>query len=206
MRTIGSKGETTEILLREAGVRLIAQHGYESVSLRMLAKEVGIQAGSLYNYIDNKQEFLFELLGSIIRDLVEEMTQALDGPIDPAQRLRVFIERHIDFHTRRKEEVFIGNMELRSLTPDNFKVIRGMRDEYEAILGDIIEDGIKAGHFHCTDSTITKLAIITMLTAIASWYKPKGKHRIDTITAEYTSLIFSMLRAKNDEAKSVEAA
>lgn len=206
MRTVGSKGENTEMLLREAGVRLIAKHGYESVSLRMLAKEVGIQAGSLYNYINNKQEFLFDLLGSIIRDLVKEMMQGLEGLTDPAERLRVFIQRHIDFHTRRKEEVFIGNMELRSLTPENFKVIRRMRDEYEAILGSIIEDGVKAGQFHCSDPTITKLAIITMLTAIASWYKPEGRRRIDTLTAEYTGMIFLMLRAENVAAKSVVAA
>ncbi len=205
MRTVGSKGETTELLLREAGIRLIAQHGYESVSLRMLAKEVGIQAGSLYNYIANKQDFLFELLGSIIRDLVGEMTQELEGLTDPTERLRVFIKRHIDFHTRRKEEVFIGNMELRSLTAENFKVIRKMRDEYEAILGGIIEDGIKSGQFRCSNATITKLAIITMLTAIASWYKPEGPQRIDALTAEYTGLIFLMLRIDNADAKAVAA-
>jgi AcrR family transcriptional regulator len=194
LRTVGSKGETTELLLREAGIRLIAQHGYESVSLRMLAKEVGIQAGSLYNYIANKQDFLFELLGSIIRDLVGEMTQELEGLTDPTERLRVFIKLHIDFHTRRKEEVFIGNMELRSLTAENFKVIRKMRDEYEAILGTIIEDGVKSGQFRCSDATIAKLAIITMLTAIASWYKPEGRQRIDALTAEYTELILLILR------------
>ena len=205
MRTVGSKGETTELLLREAGIRLIAQHGYESVSLRMLAKEVGIQAGSLYNYIANKQDFLFELLGSIIRDLVGEMTQELEGLTDPTERLRVFIKLHIDFHTRRKEEVFIGNMELRSLTAENFKVIRKMRDEYEAILGTIIEDGVKSGQFRCSNATITKLAIITMLTAIASWYKPEGRQRIDALTAEYTGLIFLMLRVDTVDAKAVAA-
>ncbi|RIK83824.1 MAG: TetR/AcrR family transcriptional regulator [Hyphomicrobiales bacterium] len=193
------------MLLREAGIRLIAQHGYEAVSLRMLAKEIGIQAGSLYNYISNKQQFLFDLLASIIRDLVEEMTQELQGLTDPSERLRVFIRRHIDFHTRRKEEVFIGNMELRSLTPENSKVIRQMRDEYEEILRTIIKDGLQAGQFHCSDPAVVKLAIITMLTAIASWYRPEGRRKIDTLTAEYTTLIFLMLRAEGAEANSLAA-
>lgn len=193
------------MLLREAGIRLIAQHGYEAVSLRMLAKEIGIQAGSLYNYINNKQQFLFDLLASIIRDLVEEMTQELQGLTDPSERLRIFIRRHIDFHTRRKEEVFIGNMELRSLTPENSKVIRQMRDEYEEILRTIIRDGLQAGQFHCSDPTVVKLAIITMLTAIASWYKPEGRRKIDTLTAEYTTLIFLMLRAEGSQANSLAA-
>ena len=193
------------MLLREAGIRLIAQHGYEAVSLRMLAKEIGIQAGSLYNYISNKQQFLFDLLASIIRDLVEEMTQELQGLTDPSERLRVFIRRHIDFHARRKEEVFIGNMELRSLTPENSKVIREMRDEYEEILRTIIKDGLQASQFHCSDPAVVKLAIITMLTAIASWYRPEGRRKIDTLTAEYTTLIFLMLRAEGAEANSLAA-
>jgi len=193
------------MLLREAGVRLIAQHGFEAVSLRMLAKEVGIQAGSLYNYISNKQQFLFDLLASIIRDLVEEMTQALEGLTNPSERLRVFIGRHIDFHTRRKEEVFIGNMELRSLTPENSKAIRQMRDEYEEILRTIIRDGLETGQFRCSDPTVVKLAIITMLTAIASWYRPEGRRNIETLTAEYTTLIFLMLRAEGAESDTLAA-
>ncbi|MFA5537972.1 MAG: TetR/AcrR family transcriptional regulator [Gemmobacter sp.] len=191
--------------LRKAGVQLIAQHGYEAVSLRMLAKEVGIQAGSLYNYISNKQQFLFDLLASIIRDLLEEMTQALEGLTDPSERMRVFIRLHIDFHTRRKEEVFIGNMELRSLTPENADAIRQMRDEYEGILRAIIRDGCEAGQFRCTDPAIVKLAIITMLTAIATWYRPEGRRKIETLTAEYTTLVFLMLRADGAEPNTLAA-
>jgi len=191
--------------LRKAGVQLIAQHGYEAVSLRMLAKEVGIQAGSLYNYISNKQQFLFDLLASIIRDLLEEMTQALEGLTDPSERMRVFIRLHIDFHTRRKEEVFIGNMELRSLTPENADAIRQMRDEYEGILRAIIRDGCEVGQFRCTDPAIVKLAIITMLTAIATWYRPEGRRKIETLTAEYTTLVFLMLRADGAEPNTLAA-
>ena len=47
--------------IRDAGLRLIYRHGYEVMSLRQLAREVGIQAGSLYNHISTKQQLLFEL-------------------------------------------------------------------------------------------------------------------------------------------------
>ena len=48
--------------IREAGVRLIYEHGYEGMNLRQLADAVGIQAGSLYNHIHTKQDLLFELV------------------------------------------------------------------------------------------------------------------------------------------------
>ena len=62
MRRAGFRRETTEKLIRRAAVSMIAQHGFKSASLRKVAEEVGIQAGSLYNYISSKDEFLFRLL------------------------------------------------------------------------------------------------------------------------------------------------
>lgn len=198
LRTVGSKGETTERMLRDAGVRLIAKHGYEAVSLRMLAKEVGIQAGSLYNYISNKQEFLFSLLVSIIQDLQDETDARLEEIEDPLEAMRAFIEIHITFHTLRKQEVFIGNMELRSLTRKNYAVVREMRDRYEAILSRIIDDGIRQGQFSCSDAGIVKLAIVAMLTGVSTWYKPGGRHKISTLIDEYTLMVFDLLHVDQE--------
>ncbi len=60
-RTVGSYGPKTMEAIRKAGLRLIFEHGYAAMSLRQLASEVGIQAGSLYNHIATKQELLFDL-------------------------------------------------------------------------------------------------------------------------------------------------
>ncbi|WP_180899108.1 TetR/AcrR family transcriptional regulator [Martelella soudanensis] len=198
MRTLGSKGEVTEKLLREAGIRLIARHGYDAVSLRHLAKEVGIQAGSLYNYISNKQDFLHALMGDIIRDLNNDMEQAMAGLDDPLEMLRAFIRVHILFHTKRKDEVFIGNMELRSLTDENRADIVKMRDEYEDRLDHILKKGQESGIFRFSNRRTVRLALFAMLTQIANWYSPKGKESISSITEEYIDLAVAMLRVPEE--------
>ena len=63
-RTTGSDGEKTEAALREAALALIARHGYEAVSIRQLAKEVGVQAAALYRYFPTKEDLLFSLIRS----------------------------------------------------------------------------------------------------------------------------------------------
>ena len=40
-RTAGSDGERTEAAIREAAAPLIAHHGFEAVTMRQLAAEVG---------------------------------------------------------------------------------------------------------------------------------------------------------------------
>lgn len=203
MRTLGSKGEETERLLREAGVKLMAVYGYEAVSLRMLAKEVGIQAGSLYNYISNKQDFLFSLLSQIIQDLNEEMAGAMDGVEDPVERLKRFIAVHIDFHTRRKDEVFIGNMELRSLERGHRDAIVKMRNAYEDQLKGILRAGVESGVFQVRDIKVARLALFAMITSISNWYRPDGPNTIRELIDEYTTLAFAMLQVPAEDVKSV---
>ena len=45
-RTAGSDGERTQAAIREAATALIARHGYEAVSMRQLATQVGVQAAA----------------------------------------------------------------------------------------------------------------------------------------------------------------
>ena len=175
-------------------------YGFEAVSLRMLAKEVGIQAGSLYNYINNKQDFLFSLLAEIIEDLNQEMTEAMRGVDTPAARLKRFVAVHIEFHTRRKDEVFIGNMELRSLNPRHRASIIKMRKEYEDRLMDILMAGIKSGDFHCRNPRVAKLALFAMLTGVSDWFRPNGSNTIEELIEEYTVLTFAMLQSPYETA------
>jgi AcrR family transcriptional regulator len=124
-RTIGSYGPKTMEAIRKAGLRLIFEHGYEAMSLRQLAAEVGIQAGSLYNHISTKQELLFDLIQDHINELLRQLDRAMEGKQDPDERLRAFVAFHVTYHVTRKREVFIANSELRSLEPKNYEAATG---------------------------------------------------------------------------------
>ena len=69
-RTAGSHSEITGPRVRTAALALFAQHGYAAVSMRQIAKEVGVQAGALYLYTPDKQTLLFELMRDHLVDLL----------------------------------------------------------------------------------------------------------------------------------------
>ena len=142
-RTIGSHGPTTLEAIRKAGVRLIFEHGYEAMSLRQLAAEVGIQAGSLYNHISTKQDLLFDLVQDHINDLLRELDLALEGKADPVEQLRAFVAFHVTYHMTRKREVFIANSELRSLDAKNYDAVVSLRGAYEQRLAQIPPTGCR---------------------------------------------------------------
>lgn len=188
MRPVGAKREVTEQAIHAAGVELIAKYGYEAMTLRDLAAQVGIKAASLYNYFSNKQEFLSTVLKTVMRDLLMEFTEKVDFQPTTYQRFEAMIGVHLHFHTERRKEVFIGNMELRSLDEENYRMVTRLRSEYERRVRQIIEDGVKEGIFKVSDCNLTTKALISMLTGICTWYQPTGRLGLEELERQHVEL------------------
>src|SRR5947207_14436523 len=190
-RTIGSYGPKTMEAIRKAGLRLIFEHGYAAMSLRQLAAEVGIQAGSLYNHISTKQELLFDLVQDHINELLRQLDRALLGKTGSTERLRAFVTFHVTYHMTKKREVFIANSELRSLEPRNYEAIVALRGAYEQRLADILAEGVEEGGFEVGDMQVATFAIIALLTGLCSWYRPGGRLTKEAIVAAHEKLVLS---------------
>ena len=193
MRLVGSNGEVTEKAIRRAAVQVIARHGFEAASLRLIAKEVGIQAPSLYNYIKSKEQLLFELLREPLVAMIAEYQEAAKDLPDPYDRLLVFIGVHLNFHLDFTTEVFIGNMELRHLTKPHYKIVTALRDQYSKMLTKIIEDGAKQGRFEVEDPRVTTFALLAMLSGVCNWYRPDGPLPKAKVMQIHTNVALQML-------------
>src|SRR5215831_15858955 len=194
-RTIGSYGPRTLEAIRKAGVRLIFEHGYEAMSLRQLAAEVGIQPGSLYNHISTKQELLFDLVQDHINELLRELDLALRGKEWPLEKLRAFVAFHVTYHMTKKREVFIANSELRSLEPKNYEAIVALRGAYEQRLAAILAEGAEQGTFEVGDIQVATFAILALLTGLCTWYRPGGRLTREAIVAAHEKLVLSGVSA-----------
>jgi AcrR family transcriptional regulator len=188
-RTVGSHGPKTMEAIRKTGLRLIYEQGYEAMSLRQLASEVGIQAGSLYNHIRTKQDLLFTLIQAHMDELLAKLDRTLDGIEPPVERLRTFIGFHVAYHIARKREVFICYSELRSLEPKNYEIIVSLRQQYERKLISILDDGVSCGHFSVADTTVAAYGILAMLTGVCTWFKPAGRLTKEEVTGIYTGMV-----------------
>ncbi|MBY6056684.1 TetR/AcrR family transcriptional regulator [Leisingera daeponensis] len=187
-RTQGSHSDITGPRIREAALRLFAQHGYAAVSMRQIAKEVGVQAGALYNYTPDKQSLLFSLMSSHM----EELQAAWDSVPRAAyamDRLRAFTGFHIRFHLERPDAVFIAYMELRNLTEENFTVIESLRRVYENGVEGILKEGVEQGVFSIPDTKIATLAVIAMLNGVNTWYRSEGRLSLDEVERVYWGMV-----------------
>ena len=172
-RTQGSRAEITGPLIRSEARKLFAQKGFAAVSMRQIAAAVGVQAGALYAYTPDKQALLYDLLESHMQDLLDAWQD--DPHADPLDRLERFVRFHIGFSLDHSDAVFLSYMELRNLTPQNYRKIAGLRRRYEDLLDGILRDGMSAGRMNIDDRKLATMALIAMLTGVTNWYREGGR-------------------------------
>jgi AcrR family transcriptional regulator len=187
-RTAGSHSDITGPRVRAAALQLFAQHGYAAVSMRQIAREVGVQAGALYNYTPDKQSLLFDLMRTHLEELLAEHA-AMPGAPDPVAALERFTRFHIRFHARRPDEVFIAYMELRNLSPENFSEIEMLRRRYEDELENILRAGLAAGVFAVADTKVATMAVIAMLTGVNTWFREGGRLSLNEVERIYWDMV-----------------
>ncbi|NOD74973.1 MULTISPECIES: TetR/AcrR family transcriptional regulator [unclassified Ruegeria] len=193
-RTQGSHSDITGPRIRKAALHLFARHGYAAVSMRQIAKEVGVQAGALYNYTPDKQSLLYRLMREHMQELLSAFHD-LQGGDDAEEALRQFVGFHIRFHLQRPDEVFIAYMELRNLSPDNFAEIEDLRRQYENALENILHAGQQAGQFAIPDTKIATLAVIAMLNGVMTWYRSGGRLSLDEVEQTYWNMVHKAVTA-----------
>lgn len=194
-RTIGSDGGRTEAAMRNAALRLIARHGYDAVSMRRLADEVGVQAAALYRYFPTKEDLLHTLMREHMEALIASWTQLADPDADPRIQLAAFVRNHIAFHLARRSSTHVNNLELRSLSPDRLSLIVGLRETYERELRGILQRGADARVFDIDDPALVAMAIIQMITGIIVWFRPDERLSVEDLTDRYLTMTLRLAGA-----------
>ncbi len=187
-RKTGSHSQITGPRIRKAAMKLIARHGFAAVTMRQIASAVGVQAGALYLYTPDKQTLLFDLMRDHLEELLAAWEEEAKGS-EPLEQLEAFCRFHIKFHLERPDAVFVANMELRNLEPENFVAIEELRKRYEGALVAILERGALVRDFTLPDSKLAAMAIIAMLTGVNTWYREGGRLSRERIERIYWNMI-----------------
>ncbi|MGN6142316.1 MAG: TetR/AcrR family transcriptional regulator [Mesorhizobium sp.] len=194
-RTTGSDGEKTEAAIRDAATALIARHGYEAMSMRQLAGEVGVQAAALYRYFPTKEDLLFSLMLEHMQALLAAWQEARPTSTRPQVLLSAFVENHIAFHIERRHSTHVSNMELRSLSPERLTRILKLRTTYEKELRTILRDGAATGAFAAEDIELTAMALIQMMTGVIVWFRPDERLSVAGVTETYLRMTMRLVGA-----------
>lgn len=121
---------------------------YEGASLQDIASAVGLLKGSIYYYIDTKEDLLFELVmraQAVWRATLEEDEELAAAPA--TERLRSFILRWMLLKERQREWGIVAEREFTRLSADYLKQVIAGRRTFSTFVEGIIQQGIADGDF-----------------------------------------------------------
>ena len=187
------RATAAERILR-AAVALFRERGYHGSSMRTLARALRMEAASLYYHFKSKQEILFAILDRTLDDLLAGVGRAVASADGPEARLRAAVRFHVLFHTDSQHEAFLSHSELRSLTQANLRLVLARRDEYERVFRGLLASGVRAGVFQVSDVRLTAMAVLTMCTAVATWFSDGGRLSPEAIADRYVEMILRSVK------------
>jgi AcrR family transcriptional regulator len=131
-----------------AARKLIVKYGSEHVTVRRIAKEIGVSEGAIYRHFRSKREILSFLIDEIedilIGDIEQHYTET--GDLNALEILERIIESHVSSVQQRSgisfqviaEIISFGDKKLNKKTND-------IIDEYIRRIRDILAYGVKTG-------------------------------------------------------------
>ena len=93
--------------ISDSAMKLFAEKGYHNTSVRDIAKLSNISTGSIYDYVQNKEDILYLVSRRFFENLEKEMGKALKGLDDPLMKLKATIEAAVSVIDNFQEYVLI---------------------------------------------------------------------------------------------------
>jgi len=86
--------------IREAARELFSRHGYESATLRQIARRAHVGLGTLFNYAQDKRDLVFLIFNEELADVTTQALKAAQSPRTLIDQLIAIYEPHYQYFSQ----------------------------------------------------------------------------------------------------------
>src|SRR5216683_2284102 len=168
----GKRYENQMERLLEHAARIFCDKGYEGASMRDLSRACGMSVAGLYHYFSSKEELLYLIQKHAFRTIIDQVRRRLAVSDDPEERVRIFIENHLEYFLANKEAMKVLTHEDERLKNGRGAEIRAIKREYYRICLELMEDlrRVKGLQF---SGRLAVLSLFGMINWIYTWHNPR---------------------------------
>lgn len=162
----------TALRLMEAAADAFSAKGFHATTTRDIASHAGLSPAGVYVHFASKEELLFALSerGHVAaRDML--VTAAREAR-SPAEALAAILDTFSRWHAEHYRVGRIVQYEFGHLTPEHREVVLDLRKQIDAVVRDVLADGVRTGAFDVPEVPETALALLSLCIDVARWYEP----------------------------------
>ena len=154
---LGSRGQpkaTREAILRAAGTEF-AMEGLVGARMDAIAGAARVNKALLYYYFHDKDALYGAVLDQFFRPLFVRLTQVLDGPASPGEKILDYARTHFDTIAERPHYARLFQSEMmsagRGMSPHLSEIVELYTRPLALQLQNTLEEGVERGQFRHID-------------------------------------------------------
>src|SRR5215217_6716681 len=167
---------------------LFSERGYPATTVRDIAREMNIQAGSLYSHIESKEDVLWEIVNRAAEQFLAAAEPIAHSDRSPSEKLRDLVRAHVGVVAANLAEATIFLHDWKFLGEERRNSVAERRRRYEALYREVVEQGIAQGVFAHADPKMASLLVLSAVNWLPQWYNPSGSLSPGEIADRFSDL------------------
>jgi AcrR family transcriptional regulator len=174
----------------DVAAKAFREKGFAATSLEDIAREVGMWKGSLYHYINSKEDLLFAVVSEPADQILAEVLELRAMDLPATEKVRRAARSHA---TVLQRNFVYASVYLQEIAGRHRSEEWSHKDrQYVDALEHIIAQGVEDGAFdRGVDPRIATLALIGSLNWLTHWYHPDGVRTAPEIAEQICDLFLS---------------
>ena len=168
------KARANRELKREALIRVAARafnvRGFHNTSLDDIADALEVTKPTLYYYVRNKEELLFQCFLTGLEGIRAAFREVAQSPEPARQRLAIVLRGYAVAIASEFGWCMV-RAEDQDLSPQMSEHIKALKSEIDLGIRELIELGMRDGSIKVEDPKMTAFAMAGALNWIAHWYR-----------------------------------
>jgi AcrR family transcriptional regulator len=184
------KYETRKDEIIQTSAILFQKKGYSAVTMRDIAKAMGIKAASLYNHINSKQEILSEIIISLAEQFTEQMKIIKTSDDSSIDKLKQIVALHVNITSNNQFGMASLNSDWMHLE-NELEYYLKLRKNYENDFRNIIEKGIEDNELVDANPEVMLFSMLSTLRSLYIWLPKKEDLDILKFTNELSLVLIN---------------
>lgn len=187
--------DRTELII-DAAAEIFRRKGYDATSLQEIADEVGILKGSMYHYIETKEDLLFAIIQRNHERIITENQAWREVENDPVGAIRAFIVGHMRNSLEHRTDSVVFVRDFRALSEERAAEIVHTQHDYDQDFRRLVQEAVDAGALReGVTPTFAARSVFGMANWIHYWYDPDGSMPAEEIVRELSGYALASLLA-----------
>ncbi len=191
------KVDVSRARVLDAAAHIFRERGFVGTTMRAIAQDAGIEAGSIYYHFKSKDELIGAVLDYGIRALQSSVTteiNKLPNSSSSRERIEWAIKAHVAAIVEYGDYTLAMRRVFGQVPIAVWKKHVKLREEYGDFWQKLLVDAQKQGGLRKDiDLTVARLFLLGGLNWTVEWFKPK-KHSLEKIAETFSTLILDGMK------------